>query len=380
MAAVPPLLDLFLELCALPSPSGRERQVADRVGAYLDGLGLAWEEDGTAAELGGDAGTILCRLEPAGGAEAGTPLFLCAHTDTVPPEGPIEPVVEDGVVRNAAGTILGADDKAALAVMLEAVRRVLDEGRPHAGLELVFTPQEEVSLRGAAAFDHTRLRARVGYVYDQAAPIGEIVLGSPHARVLDLSFHGRAAHAGIAPEEGRSAIAAAARAVADFRLGRIDEETSANVGTIRGGTARNVVPEWCRLEAEVRSHDEGKATALVQEMLESAAFAASLAECELRSEVRPGFPGYRFRRGDAPVRLAAEALRRAGFPPRYALSGGGADANVFNARGLACVNLANGMAEIHTPHEHIAVADLEAMVEVTLALVDAARELPATAA
>jgi tripeptide aminopeptidase len=292
------------------------------------------------------------------------------------PEAAIEPVVEDGVVRNVAGTILGADNKAAVVVMLEAIRRILGEGTPHAGIELVFTPQEEVSLQGADAFDHTRLVARTGFVYDQGAPIGEIVLGSPYGRLLDFRFHGRAAHAGMAPEDGRSAIAAASRAIADFRLGRLDEETSANVGVITGGTARNVVPEWCSFTAEVRSHDERKAIELVREMLESAAFAASLAECEVESEVRPSFPGYRFRGSEAPVRLAAAALERAGFTPRYALSGGGADANVFNARGLECVNLANAMMEIHTPDEHIAVADLESMVDVTLALVETACARP----
>ncbi|MGH3134811.1 MAG: M20/M25/M40 family metallo-hydrolase [Gaiellaceae bacterium] len=367
-----PLLELFLELCAIPSPSGEERAVVDRVGTYLTGLGLEWDEDDTAERLNGKAGSIYCRLPATNG--SGTPIFLCAHTDTVPPEAAIEPVVgDDGVVRNAAGTILGSDNKAAVVVMLEAVRRILKEGRPHAGVELVFTPQEEVSLRGADAFDHTRLAARTGFVYDQGAPIGEIVLGSPHGRLLDFRFHGRAAHAGMAPEDGRSAVAAAARAIADFRLGRIDDETSANVGVIGGGTARNVVPEWCSFTAEVRSHDERKAVELVREMLETAAFAASLGECEVESEVRPSFRGYRFRDSDPPVELAAAALREAGFEPRYALSGGGADANVFNARGLSCVNLANGMMEIHTPTEHIAVADLDAMVDVTLALVDAAR-------
>lgn len=366
-----PLLDFFLELCAIPSPSGHERAVADRVRNCLEGLGLEVDEDDAGERLGGTAGNLLSRLPATAN---GLPIFLCAHTDTVPPEAPIEPVVADGVVRNASGTILGSDNKAAVVVMLETARQILHDGRPHAGIELLFTVQEEVSLRGAGAFDHMRLIARTGFVYDQGAPIGEIVLGSPHGRILDFRFHGRAAHAGMAPEEGRSAVAAAARAIADFRLGRIDEETSANVGVVRGGTARNVVPEWCSFQAEVRSHDERKATELVREMLETAAFAASLGECEVESEVRPSFPGYRFRESDPPVRLAATALSAAGFEPTYALSGGGADANVFNARGLSCVNLANGMAEIHTPDEHIAVADLDAMVEVTLALVDAARE------
>ena len=369
-----PFVDLFLELCTIPSPSGKERAVADRVGRALSDLGLDWDEDDAAARLEGDTGNIYCRIPPRNGAN-GMPIFLCAHTDTVPPIAAIEPVVgEDGVIRNDAGTILGCDNKAAVVVMLEAARRVLEDGREHAGIELLFTPQEEVSLRGAAAFDHTRLVATTGYVYDQAAPIGEIILGSPHGRLLDFRFHGTAAHAGMYPEDGRSAITAAARAIADFRLGRIDEETSANVGVITGGSARNVVPEWCSFSAEVRSHDERKAIEVAREMLESAAFAASLTDCEVESEVRPSFPGYRFRESDAAVRLAATALERTGYTPSYALSGGGADANVFNARGLQCVNLANGALLIHTPDEHVAVADLDGMVEVTLALVDAARE------
>ncbi len=367
-----PVVDRFLELCALPSPSGKERAVTDRVTAYLTELGLEWDEDDAATRLDGDAGNVYCRIPPTNGA-GGTPIFLCAHTDTVPPETAIEPVVgEDGVIRNAAATILGSDNKAAVVVMLEAARRVLEDGRDHSGIELLFTAQEEVSLRGADAFDHTRFVASTGYVYDQGAPIGEIVLGSPHARLLDFRFHGTAAHAGMHPEDGRSAIAAASRAIADFRLGRVDEVTSANVGVITGGTARNVVPEWCSFTAEVRSHDERKAIALAREMLESAAFAASLADCEVESEVRPSFPGYRFRESEPAVRLAAEALTSAGYTPTYALSGGGADANVFNARGLRCVNLANGMTDIHTPDERISVADLEGMVEVTLALVGAA--------
>jgi tripeptide aminopeptidase len=369
-----PFVDLFLELCTIPSPSGKERAVADRVGRALSDLGLDWDEDDAAERLEGDTGNIYCRIPPTNGA-GGMPIFLCAHTDTVPPIAAIEPVVgEDGVIRNDAGTILGCDNKAAVVVMLEAARRVLEDGREHAGIELLFTPQEEVSLRGAAAFDHTRLVATTGYVYDQAAPIGEIILGSPHGRLLDFRFHGTAAHAGMYPEDGRSAIAAAARAIADFRLGRIDEETSANVGVITGGSARNVVPEWCSFSAEVRSHDERKAIEVAREMLESAAFAASLTDCEVESEVRPSFPGYRFRESDAAVRLAATALERTGYTPSYALSGGGADANVFNARGLQCVNLANGALLIHTPDEHVAVADLDGMVEVTLALVDAALE------
>jgi tripeptide aminopeptidase len=367
---VPGALELFLDLAALPSPPGEERAVADRVAGELRVLGLDVDEDGAGAEIGSSAGNLYTRLEPT---SEGTPLFFCAHMDTVPPTGPIEPVVEGGVVRNAGGTILGADNKSAIVAIVEAARRVVEDRIPHGGLELLFTPKEEVGLRGAQAFDCSRLAARVGYVYDQAGPVGEVILGAPHSMVMEVTFTGQAAHAGMAPEEGRSAIAAAARAIADMRLGRIDGETSANVGTVHGGVARNIVPDTCVLSAEARSHDEAKLADVVQEMLDASSFAASLAGCDVEAEVERGFHGYRFGKADAPVRLAEGALRRTGRTPTYALSGGGADANVFNMRGLACLNLANGMAEIHTPQEHIAVADLEGMVEVTLALLEEAR-------
>ncbi len=364
------MLSLFLDLAAIPSPPGEERAVADRVLEYLAALGLEVDEDDAGPQLGSTIGNLYCRLD---GSAQGLPIFLCAHLDTVPLEGPLEPVVgEDGFVRNAGGTILGADNKAAVAAMLEATARLLEDGRQHAGIELLFTPMEEVGLRGAVAFDESRLRAQVGYVYDHAGPIGEVILGAPYMRKLDVVFHGRAAHAGMYPEEGRSAIAAAARAITDLRLGRLDEETTANVGTIEGGSGRNVVPERCRFQAEARSHDERKVADVVQEMLETFTFAAGLSECEVEAQVQGDARGYRFRRDDLPVRLAATALERTGHEPSFVLSGGGADANVFNDRGLQCVNLANAMTDIHTPDERIAVSDLEAMVDVTLALVDVA--------
>jgi tripeptide aminopeptidase len=367
---LPEVAELFLELVRVPSPSGEERVVADQVIEYLQALALPVDEDDVGTRIDSTIGNLLCRIEPSG---EGTPLFFCAHLDTVPPEGPIEPVVEDGVVRNGGGTILGADNKAAVAAMLEATRRIVAENRPHGGIELLFTPKEEVGLRGAEAFDQERLHARLGYVYDHAGPIGEVILGAPYQVKLDASFRGRAAHSGMYPEEGRSAIAAAARAIADLRLGRLDEETTANVGEIHGGTARNIVPERCSFAAEARCHDERKLGELVQEMLETITFAAQVSDCDVETAVDPSARGYRFKRDDDAVRLAAAALERTGFQPTYGLSGGGADANVFNERGLQCLNLANGMTDIHTPEERIAVADLERMVDVTLALVEVAR-------
>jgi len=357
------VVDFFLELAAIASPPGEERPVADVLTRYLRDLGLSADEDA--------AGNLYARIEPIA---EGTPLFFCAHMDTVPPDGTIEPVLgDDGVIRNAGGTILGADNKAAIVQMLDATRRVLAENRPHAGIELLFTTEEEIGLVGAAAFDHTRLHAQLGYVYDQAAAPGEIILGAPYAQGVEVTFHGRAAHSGMFPEEGRSAIQAAAKAIADFRLGRIDDEATANVGLISGGTAGNIVPEWCTFLAEARCHDERRLNDLVQEMLDACTFAATATECEVSTTLRKQYRGYRFAKSDDVVRLAAGALERSGYPVSYALSGGAADANAFNERGLRCVNLANGMTDIHTPNEHISVADLEGMVEVTLALVEGAR-------
>jgi len=356
------VVDLFLELAAIPSPPGEERAVSDVVQRYLRGLGLESDED--------SFGNVYARIEPTAD---GTPLFFCAHLDTVPPDGKLEPVLEDGVVRNAGGTILGADNKSAVVQMLEGARRVLAENRPHAGIELLFTMQEEVGLLGAAAFDHTRFHAQLGYVYDQSAPIGEIILGAPWAQGLEVTFHGCASHSGMFPEEGRSAIQAAAKAIADLRLGRVDEESTANVGVISGGTAGNIVPEWCTFLAEARCQDERKLNDLVQEMLDAFTFAATEGECEVSTTLKKTYRGYRFTKSDDVVRLAATALERCGRTVSYALSGGAADANSFNERGLRCVNLANGMTDIHTPNERISVDDLEGMVDVTLALIEVAR-------
>src|SRR5205807_2896764 len=165
-------------------------------------------------------------------------------------------------------------------------------------------PKEEVGLVGAAAFDQTRLQARTGFVYDHAGPIGEIIMGAPHGAAIDVHVRGRAAHAGMYPEEGRSAIAAAARAISDLRLGRIDEDTTANVGLIRGGTAGNIIPEWCVLDAEARSHQERKLDELVQEMVDAFSFAAGLEDCEVETKVSKSYKGYRFKTHEHVVRIA----------------------------------------------------------------------------
>jgi tripeptide aminopeptidase len=365
------VVELFCDLAAIPSPSRDERAVAARVLEWLRARGLDPVEDDAGGRIGSNIGNIYCRIPATPGVD-GTPIFLNAHLDTVPVDGPIEPEVRNGVVVNRCDTILGADDKAAVAVMIETVAR-LAAGTPHAGVELVLTPMEEVGLHGAKAFDVSRLHARMGYCYDHAAPIGNVVMAAPTQKSLDLRFIGRAAHSGIAPEQGRNAIAAAARAIADMPLGRIDELTTANVGLISGGVAGNTVAPECRVSAEARSRDPERLRVQVQAMLDASTYAANLAECELETRIVSEYEGYRLGRSHAAVRLAAEALERSGYQVTYMESGGGADANVWNAAGVPCVNLCNGMADIHTASEHIAVADLEGMLRVTLALVDAAR-------
>jgi tripeptide aminopeptidase len=370
-AAAGGVVELFCDLAAIASPSRDERAVADRVLEVLRGLGLQPVEDDAGGRIGSNIGNIYCHLPPTDGG-GGTPIFLNAHLDTVPPDGPVEPEIRNGVIVNRRDTILGADNKAAVAVMIAALAR-LQSGVPHAGVELVLTPMEEVGLQGAKAFDASALAARFGYCYDHAAPIGNVVLAAPTQKSLELRFLGRAAHSGIAPEEGRSAIAAAARAVADMPLGRIDDATTANVGLIRGGVAGNIVPPECRVWAEARSRDPVRLREQVQAMLDSATYAANLAECELETRIVSEYEGYRLARSHEAVQLVAQALDGRGYPVTYIESGGGADANVFNAAGVTCVNVCNGMAEIHTASEHIAVADVEGMLGVTLGLIEAAR-------
>jgi tripeptide aminopeptidase len=364
------LNQLFEELCRIPSPFGRERPCAERVAAELAGLGLDVEEDDAGQTTDAECGNLLARL-PGGD---GRTLLLCAHMDTVVPQAPIEPQVVDGGWVNAHEGILGADNKAALAVMLEVARRCAAADAP-VGLELLFTVSEENALVGAKAFDVGRLRSDFGYVFDHATPIGEIVLASPTYYRIDADIRGTAAHAGIRPEAGRSAIAATARGIAAMRLGRIDEETTANVGRIEGGSvSTNVVPERCHVEAETRSLDDAKVEAMVSEMVDHLQDAANAAECDLDVRVEKKFQGYRTRPGAPAVRAAEAALRACGYEPQRIVTGGGSDANAFEAAGLSCVNLANGTERNHEPGERVSVAALEGMLDVALALLAAAAE------
>lgn len=363
------LNETFATLCRIESPSGRERGCTDWVAAELRGMGLEVSEDDAGPQAGSDAGNLLTRIP----GRADHTVLICTHLDTVPPTAPIDPVLVDDGWENAGDGILGADNKAAVAVALELARRlVTGTEAPPVGVELLFTVCEEVALRGAKAFDTSRLESRFGYVFDHPTPIGEIVVATPtYYRVL-AEIHGRAAHAGVRPEAGRSAIAAAARGIAAMTLGRLDPETTANVGTISGGTNANVVPERCRLEAEARSLDPARAEALTTEMVDHLQSAADAAECDLDVTVERMFEGYRLRPREPDVVAAQRALAACGYETRQIATGGGSDANALRTSGFPCTCLANGTERPHEPGERVSVDALEGMFDVAIALVDEA--------
>jgi tripeptide aminopeptidase len=362
------LADLFVRLCEIPSPTGEEAAMAAAVRTELESMGLAVEEDDTAVETGAGAGNQLARIA----APAGAPTMLvCAHIDTVPLNAPVEVDRSEGLFRNRNDAILGADNKAAVAVFLQAARR-WTQRRPPVGVELLFTTSEETGLRGAKAFDRERLGADFGYVFDHASAIGGLVVAAPTHYAITADFLGRAAHAGIRPEAGRNAIVAGAQAIGRMRVGRIDPETTVNVGVIRGGTAGNVVAEHCRVECEVRSLDDAKAHDLVQEVVDACTWAASATETDVDAHVEEHFRAYRIPESHPCVEVAAAALRDCGIEPVSHPSGGGSDASVFESRGLRCLNVANGTEANHTSDECVSVQALETMLDVTFRLAERA--------
>jgi tripeptide aminopeptidase len=361
----------FVRLCGIESPSGREGEVARAVSDELASIGLDVVEDDTRAETGAGSGNLLARLP---GPEGARTIMLCAHLDTVPLSDVLDVELVDGYYVNRRNAILGADNKAAVAVLLMLARRYASGGSPVA-CELLFTASEENGLRGARAFDISQLRSDFGYVFDHATPIGELVVAAPTYYEISAEFRGRAAHSGIRPEEGRSAIVAAAKAIDSLQLGRLDAETTANVGRVEGGTATNVVPARCTLVAEVRSLDHARATAQAQEMVDALTWAASSTETDVDAQIEEQFRAYRLSESHPSVVAAATALRDSGVEPVYTATGGGSDASAFHAKGFSCLNVANGTEHNHTADERVSVAALERMLDVSIALLARAADV-----
>jgi tripeptide aminopeptidase len=253
-------------------------------------------------------------------------------------------------------------------VILAAARKLAREGAP-VGIEILFTTCEELALQGAKAYDLDALRSEYGYVFDHASPIGEVIVAAPTFFQIEGRFRGKAVHAGLCPEEGHNAIEAAAAAIAATRWGRLDPQTTTNVGRIEGGTASNVVAERCYVQAEARSVDHERAGSVATEIVDAMTEAASDRECDLEIHVEELFRGYKLRSSATPVEVASRALSDLGIEPKPISTGGGSDANVFQARGFDCVNLANGTKGAHQPDESVTVDALHTMLDVALGLV-----------
>ena len=366
------LHETFVRLCEIRSPTGEEREVADSITAMLRALGLDVVEDGAAVEARAGAGNLLARIP----GRSDRWVLFCAHIDTVPHEGQVEVVDDEEVFRSAGDTILGADNKAAVAVLMELVTRHRDEPPP-VGIELLLTVAEEQGLRGAKAFDIGALQAGAGFVLDHASAIGEVIVASPTQQQVVADFEGAEAHAGIRPEDGHSAIAAAAAAVSQMELGRLDEATTSNVGLIAGGTSGNVVAGHCRITGEARSLDPRRAAEVAGALAEACAWGAGEHGCDVDVRVEELFRGYEVPRTSPSLALAEAGLRRASFEPRRTATGGGSDANALIAAGFDCVLLANGTLANHTPAESVSARSLDTMLAVCEAILEEAATVPA---
>jgi len=351
------LVSTFLELVRIDSPSGQEEEIARHLTAELRSLGLTVERDTT--------GNIIARL-----AEEGQPILLNAHMDTVQPGRGVKPVIEDGVIKSDGSTILGADDKSGVAVILEVLRVLVEQDLAHPPLEVALTVSEEKGLKGAKGLDLTRLRAQEGIVLDSGGEIGTIVVSAPSQDKIRAVVHGKAAHAGVEPEKGINAIVVAAEAIAAMPLGRIDEETTANLGRIQGGTATNIVPDQAEIEGEARSRDERKLEAQVQAMTEALKKAANRHGATVEIDVQRSYSTFKLSEEDGIVRRAVAAARTLGLTPALVPSGGGSDANIFNAAGITTINISAGMEKVHTKEEQVAVADMVKCAEFLLAILE----------
>ncbi len=348
------LLASFVELAAIPSLSRHEQAVGERALAWLRELGAMVDRDAV--------GNVLGRLDG-----QGEPLLLNAHLDTVSPADEVRPVVADGVVRSDGRTVLGADDKSGVAIILEVVRTAQEQGIPLPPLDILFTVQEEIGLCGAKAFDTSRLRAREGIGLDSGGPAGTIVLSAPAQDSLQVIVHGLASHAGQAPEKGVSAIRVAAEAIAQMPHGRIDEETTANIGAITGGKATNIVCDRVEVRGEARSRDDGKLAEQTQAMVKAFKDAAACHGASVDIHVSRQYSAYRMTPEDGIIRLLTAGARQVGAEPIYVASGGGSDSNVFNTAGIRITNISAGMQQVHTTEEWVAVADMVRSAEWLLA-------------
>lgn len=367
------MLKEFFELVKIKCSTRDEREVADVLKARLSQLGLEVTEDQAGEKIGGNCGNLIGYKK--GTAKDAPVLMLSAHMDCVEPCGGIEPQLKDGIITSAGNTILGADDKAGIVGILEALRQLTEQQLPHGDIQVVFTVAEEGGLNGAKHLDTSKVKADFGYALDSGGSPGEVIIMAPGQDSLDVKIMGKKAHAGVAPEEGINAIVVAGKAMAQLKQGRIDFETTANVGVIKGGIATNIVPDMVELACEARSRSMEKLKAQTAHMKET--FEKLAAEHGAKAEVivRREYDSFVLAEDSLPVTVAVKAIEKLGFPLDKKGTGGGSDANLFNSFGIPTAVLGVGMSKVHTTEEFIKEVDLYNTGELVLALIGQAAQM-----
>ncbi|WP_064090911.1 tripeptidase T [Rossellomorea aquimaris] len=362
------LLNEFLELVQIDSETREETEIAKVLKRKFTDLGVEVFEDDTMGETGHGAGNLICTLK--GNKEGVDTIYFTSHMDTVVPAKGVKPTLkEDGFIYSDGTTILGADDKAGLATMLEAVQVIKENQISHGDIQFIITVGEESGLVGAKALDSSLVKAKYGFALDSDGEVGNIIVAAPTQAKIKATIYGKTAHAGVAPEKGVSAITIAAKAISKMPLGRIDEETTANIGRFEGGKATNIVCEQVDILAEARSLVPEKMEAQVEKM--KAAFMTVAEEMGGKAEidVQIMYPGFKFKDGDEVVEVAKRAAKKIGRPSELRTSGGGSDANVIAGFGVPTVNLAVGYEEIHTKSERMPVEELNKLSEMVVAII-----------
>lgn len=353
------LIQLFLELVQVDSETKHEQEISKVLKDKFTKLGLSFHEDDAAEKTGHGAGNLFVTFEATPGQEHRPTIFFTSHMDTVTPGQGIKPSIgDDGYIRSDGTTILGADDKAGLAAMLEAIQVMQENKLAHGRIQFVITVGEESGLFGARAMDPKNMEAKYGYALDSNGAIGGIAVAAPAQVKMSMRIYGKSAHAGVNPEDGISAIQVASKAISRMKLGRIDHETTANIGRFAGGGATNIVCDFVQIDAEARSIVQEKVLAQVASMKEALESAAADFGARAEFEHVILYPSYRYTEEDAVVQLAMQAIEKIGKKPTTFHTGGGSDANIFNGMGIPTVNLAVGYEHIHTTAERIKVEDI----------------------
>lgn len=366
------IIQEFIELVQIDSAPAKERLLADALKQKLTDLGLEVIEDNAGAAIGGDTGNIIARLP--GKLNNVPTVAFAAHMDRVTPGLGIKPQIRDGIIYSDGTTILAADDVAGIVQMLEAVRVLAEQEIEHGDIELLFTISEEAGLQGAKHLDRTLIKADAAYFLDGGGDVGTIIPAAPAQKKITVQVNGIPAHAGIEPEKGVSAIVVTSDAITRMNLGRIDEETTCNIGIIKGGLATNIVPAEVTLVCEVRSRNEAKLDEQVNHMVSEFEAAAARAGVSVDIEVEQNYPAMNLSQDDQAVRLVVDAVKTLGLSPVLVPTGGGSDANILVGKGLPSVILGIGMEKVHSTEEHISIQQLVAGAELVVAIAQQAAQ------